>query len=134
MPIAAQGFRFKQLCDPFVQPWRTTSRGNLVNEGMRQLVLQHPRQVGRHGTEATDWNPQLAIVESSRPRRRTRHIEESLFGIKRYKNIVARGTAEIARQVVVIGLERSQNLTPERFGSLFPLVMHHEMTALALCE
>src|SRR5260370_2339321 len=97
-------------------------------------MIQYPRQLRRHGTDAVDRNAQLAVVDSSRPRRGTRNVKESLLGVERDKTIVAWRRAHTAREVVIVRFQRGQYLLPEYLRALLALVMQDEMAALALRE
>src|SRR5258708_33242298 len=97
-------------------------------------MLQYPRQLRRHGTDAVDRNAQLAVVDSSRPRRGTRNVKESLLGVERHKNIVAWRRTQTAREVVIARFQRGQYLPPEYLRALLALVMQDKMAALALRE
>ena len=43
--LAAQRLRLKQLGDAFMQPGRAASGGKLIDEGMREFMLQNPAPV-----------------------------------------------------------------------------------------
>src|SRR5579871_1402511 len=99
---------------------------------MGEFMLENVCQFGGHRTEATDGNPQLPIIHRAGPARRVRDIEESLLGIKRYENIVARRSAEIPDKVVIVRFEGCNDLSAQGFGCLFALVVKGEMLTLAL--
>src|SRR5712675_2211977 len=101
---------------------------------MRQLMLQHSRQLGRNGIEAADWNAQLAIVEGSCPGRSTRNVKERLLGVKRYDDIVTGRTPKIAREIVVVRFQSGQDLSSECFRALLALIMQDEVVGFALRE
>ena len=132
--IAAQGLRFEKLGDAFVQPGRATAGGKLIDERVSQFMLQNPRQLGRHGIEAADGNAEFAVVEGSRPGGGARNVKESLLGVERYQNVVARRRAQITSQIVVVRFERGQDLSAECFRGLLALVVQDEMAAFALGE
>src|ERR1700731_287488 len=97
-------------------------------------MLKHSRQRRGQRTETADWDAQFAIIDGSGPRRSARDVKESLFRVKRHQNIVARGRAQSSRQVVVVRLERRQDLSAECFRGLLAFIMQNEMAALALSE
>ena len=117
-----------------MQPGRAAASGKLGNKRVSQFMLQNVRQFRRHGTQAADRDAQLAVIDRSRPGGGVRDIEERLLGVQGYKNVVARRIAEIANQVVIVGFERSQDLSAKGFGSLLAFIVQNEMTAFTLGE
>ena len=97
-------------------------------------MLQNPSQFRCHGIESANRNTEFAVVERSSPGRRAGHIKESLFRVERHKNVVARGRAQVALQIVVIRFERGQDLSAEILGRLLAFVVEHEVAAFALGE
>ena len=95
-------------------------------------MLQNPRQLGRQGIEPADGDAELAVVEGPGPGGGAGNVKESLLGIERDENVIARWRTEITHQIVVVGLQRSQDLSTECFRSLLALVVHNEMAAFTL--
>ncbi len=132
MSIAAKTLGFEELGDAFMQPGRASSAGELINEGVRQFMLQHVGEFGCHGTETADGNAELAVVHRSGPGGSVGDIEKGLLGVESYENVVAWGVAEIADKVVIVGLERGQDLGAEHVGGLVAFVVQNEVAAFAL--
>src|SRR6266851_3861205 len=97
-------------------------------------MLQYAGEFRRHRVQAADWNAEFAIIERTRPRRSVGDVKKGLLGIERHQNVVAGWSAEVACQIVVVGFERSHNLSTERVGSLLAFVMQNKMTAFSLGE
>ena len=62
---------------------------------------------------------------------RVRHIKESRLRIERHLDVVARRSAEIANEVVIVRFESGQDLRPQGFA-LLALIVQHEMAAFVL--
>src|SRR5262249_5307476 len=105
-----QLFGLDGLSNAFVQPLRAAPTRELVDERMRQLMLQDPSQLGCHGGHALHRNTKLAVIYGSAPRRGLGHIEEALFGIEDDRNAAARSDSQLANQILVLGLERIKQL------------------------
>src|SRR5579864_4389840 len=101
---------------------------------MSEFMLENMCEFRGHRTEATDRNPQLPIIHSTRPARRVRDVEESLLGIQCHENVVAGRSAEVPDQIVVVRFECGKNLSAKGFGCLFAFVVKGEMLTLALRE
>src|ERR1700722_302905 len=117
-----------------MQPGWAAAAGELRNKRMSEFVFQYPRQIGRHGTEAADWNTQLAIVDRARPTGSVGDVEEGLLGVEGNENAVAGRISEVASEIVVVGFEGGDNLGAEGFRGLLALIVENEVAAFMLSE
>src|ERR1700687_2947674 len=110
-----------------MQPRRAAASGKLRDKRVSQFMLQNVRQFRRHGIEATNGDAQLAIVDRSAPAGGMSDVEKCLFGVEGHKNTVAWRVAEIANQVVIIGLEERQDLIAKCIRCLLALLVEYAM-------
>src|SRR5438270_12963276 len=101
-----------------MQPLGTAGMGYLVDEGMCQLVFQNPRHFRIDRVHSADRNPQLAIVDGSRPRGSLGHVEKCLLRVKHDSDSFARRYAKLADQIVILALESHENLPAQLIRSL----------------
>ena len=72
---------FHPLRDPFLKPRRRAAVRFLSDEAVRQLMLEHVREFGRHFRQSLHGNAEAAVVERSHPSRRAGDIGERLLRI-----------------------------------------------------
>src|SRR6478609_5820824 len=97
---------------------------------MRQLVTEISFEFRIHARNAANRNPQLAIVQRTRPRWRLCNVHEFSFRVKDDDNVLVWLEAELARNVLIGSLERRQNLLLQFWRSLVSLIMQCEVAAL----
>src|SRR5690349_9943974 len=116
-----------------MQPVRTSSARKVINEAMRQLVAQYPRELRRDRTHALDGDAQFAVIQGRRPRGRLGYVKERLVSVENDGNAVTGSDAELVGKIVVVRFQGRLNFAAQLVRSALPLVSQREVTTLVLC-
>ena len=120
------------LRDAFVHPGGAAVAGHLRDERVRQFVFEDAGQLGRDALDAADRDAQLAIIDGAAPGGRTGDVENRLLGVERDGDVVVGRVAEIAYQVVILGVEGREQVAAEGLGGVLAFEVEIEVNALAL--
>src|SRR5215475_673632 len=99
---------------------------------MRKLMPQDVLQFRPRTRNASNRNAKLAVVQSSRPRRRLCNVEEFLLRVEDHDDAIRRFAVELPGQVAVSAFQRIEQLSLQFRRRLVPLVAQQEMRALLL--
>src|SRR5216683_369297 len=97
-------------------------------------MFEDAGEFGGDPRDAAYRDAQLAIVEGAGPGRRTSNVEERLLRVERDRDVVAGRVAEIADQVVILGVEGGEQVAAEGLGSVLAFEVEVEVAAFALRE
>src|SRR4051812_39173687 len=96
MPLLGCAPGLFKLRHALVKPCGTSALGDEICKRVRQLMLQNPGEVGRHGGDATNWHPEFSVIDGAAPCWRLGHVEVLLVGIKDHVDALVRTVGEVA--------------------------------------
>src|ERR1035441_10531688 len=95
-------------------------------------MFKNAGKLGRDAGHAADRDAQLAVVDGAAPGGSPRNVEECPLRVEHDGYVVVRRIAKIADEVLILGVERGQQVAAEGLGSVFAFEVEVEVAAFAL--
>src|SRR5277367_4920163 len=103
------------LRQAFLNPdWRVTAR-LLPDKTVRELMLQHARQLRSHATQSLHGNANASVVQRAHPARRARDVPKRLLRVKHHANGIRRRVIQFRFDRRKMRFERAQNIARQRW-------------------
>src|ERR1039457_7376436 len=95
-------------------------------------MFKNAGKLGRDAGHAADRDAQLAVVDGAAPGGSPRNVEDLPLRVERDGDVVVGRIAKIADEVLILGVERGQQVAAEGLGRGFAFEVEVEVAVLPL--